>query len=147
MDFQELISDFATRHGIGNLAAEDSAAALDVDGIVVTLVGAGDVLSLSAEIGEPPSEGRAEFAELMLEANLQSDAFFAKAPESGAYVVACRLTLPTLDDESFDAVLEALVNLAETWRRLIADFRPVAQAAAENVEGVPGFGTNGFMQV
>ena len=37
MDFQELISDFATRHGIGNLAAEDNVAALDVDGIVVTL--------------------------------------------------------------------------------------------------------------
>ena len=147
MDFPQLISNFAGRHGIANLAAADNAAALDIDGIVVTLVSAGDALLISADIGEPPSDGRAEFAELMLEANLQSESFFAKEPENGAYVLVRRLSLPTLDDESFDASLESLVNLAETWRRLLADFRPVAKAAAENVEGAPGFGTNGFMQV
>ena len=111
MDFQQLIADFAERHGIANLAAEDNSAALDVDGIVVTLVAAGDALSISAYIGEPPAEGRAEFAELMLEANLQSEAFFAKGPENGAYILVRRLQLPTLDAESFDAALEALVNL------------------------------------
>ena len=42
---------------------------------------------------------------------------------------------------------EKLVNLAETWRRLLADFRPVAKAAAESTEGVPQFGANGFVQV
>ena len=147
MEFEKLISDFAERHSIANLAAENNAAALEVDGIVVMLVAAGDALSVSAEIGEPPSEGRAEFAELMLEANLQSGAFFATEPESGAYVLVRRLQLPALDAESFDAALEELVNLSETWRRLLADFRPVAKAAAEKVEGAPGFGTNGFMQV
>ena len=147
MEFQQLIADFAERHSIANLVAEDNAAALDVDGIVITLVGVGDALSISADIGEPPSEGRAEFAELMLEANLQSGAFFAKEPESGAYVLVRRLQLPALDAESFDAALEALVNLAETWRRLLADFRPVAKAAAERTEESPQFGTNGFVQV
>ena len=34
MEFTKLISDFAERHGIANLAAEDGAAALEVDGIV-----------------------------------------------------------------------------------------------------------------
>ena len=147
MEFEKLISDFAERHGIANLAAEDNAAALDVDGIVITLVSVGDALSVSAEIGEPPSEGRAEFAELMLEANLQSGAFFAKEPESGAYVLVRRLQLPALDAESFDTALEELVNLSETWRRLLADFRPVAKAAAENAEVAPQFGANGFVQV
>ena len=147
MDFAELISDFAERHGIADLAAEDNVAALDIDGIVVTLVAADDALSISAEIGEPPAEGRADFAELMLEANLQLDAFFAKAPESGAYVLVRRLALPTLDPESFDAALEALVNLAETWRRLLVDFRPVAKAAAERAGESPQFGANGFVQV
>ena len=80
MDFQELISDFAERHGIASLAAEDNAAALDVDGILVTLVSAGDTLSVTADIGEPPVDGRADFAELLLEANLQSEAFFSKDP-------------------------------------------------------------------
>ena len=147
MDFAELISDFAERHGIADLTAEDNAAALDIDGIVITLVAADDALSISADIGEPPSEGRADFAELMLEANLQLDAFLAKSPESGAYVLVRRLALPTLDPESFDAALEALVNLAETWRRLLADFRPVAKAAAERADESPQFEANGFVQV
>ena len=147
MEFEKLISDFAERHRVANLAAENNAAALEVDGIVVTLVAAGDALSVSAEIGEPPADGRAEFAELMLEANLQTGAFFAKEPESGAYVLVRRLQLPALDAESFDTALEELVNLSETWRRLLADFRPVAKAAAERTEGAPQFGANGFVQV
>jgi hypothetical protein len=147
MDFAELISDFAQRHGIENLAAEDNAAALDIDGIVVTLVAANDTLSISADIGEPPFEGRADFAELMLEANLQSDAFFAKASESGTYILVRRLSLPALVSETFDVALEALVNQAETWRRLLADFRPIAKAAAEHAEETPQFGSNGFVQV
>ena len=147
MDFQQLVADFAERHGIANLAAEDNAAALDVDGIVITLVAAGDVLSISADIGEPPSEGRAEFAELVLESNLRSEAFFAKVPENGVYVLVRRLPLPALDGDSFDAALEAFVNLAETWRRLLADFRPVAKAAAEHGGEAPHFGASGFVQV
>ena len=147
MDFTQLVSDFAQRHGIANLAAEDNAAALDIDGIVVMLVTTGDTLSISAEIGEPPSEGRAEFAELLLEASLQSEAFFAKEPESGAYILVRRLPLALTDLDAFDAAIEALVNLAETWRRLLADFRPVAKAAKEQVEGSPSFGAGGFMQV
>jgi hypothetical protein len=147
MDFTKLISDFAGRHGIANLAAEDNAAALDIDGIVVTLVASGDTLSVSAEIGEPPGEGRADFAELLLEANLQSEAFFAKEPESGAYILVRRLPLPALDAEAFDAALEAHVNLAETWRRMLSDFRPIAKAAAESAETAPQFGASGFVQV
>ncbi len=54
-----------------------------------------------------------------------------------------RLALPTLDSDAFDAALESLVNQAETWRRLLADFRPAAKAAAEE----PTFGTGGFVQV
>ena len=147
MDFPRLISDFAERHGIANLVSEDNAAALDIDGIVVTLVAAGDVLLVSADIGEPPSEGRADFAELMLEANMQSDAFFSKSSESGTYILVRRLELPTLEVEFFDVALETLVNQAETWRRLLVDFRPVAKAAAERIEEVPAFGANGFVQV
>jgi hypothetical protein len=147
MDFTELIASFAERHGIADLAADGNAAALDIDGIVVTLVAAGDALSVSADIGEPPADGRADFADLLLEASLQSDAFFAKAPESGTYVAVRRLALPTLENEAFDAALEALVNQAETWRRLLADFRPAAKAAAEEESAAPSFGAGGFVQV
>jgi len=36
---------------------------------------------------------------------------------------------------------------AETWRRLLADFRPVAAQAAAEEESAPAFGAGGFMQV
>ena len=147
MEFQELVANFAERHGVANLVAADNAVAIDIDGIALTLVAAGDTLSLSAEIGEPPVDGRADFAELLLEASLQSDAFFAKEPEGGVYLLVRRLALPALDNETFDAALEALVNQAETWRRLLADFRPVAKAASERTEEFPQFGATGFVQV
>ena len=58
-----------------------------------------------------------------------------------------RLALPALDGEAFDAALEALVNQAETWRRLLADFRPAAKAAAEAAAESPSFGAGGFLSV
>jgi hypothetical protein len=39
------------------------------------------------------------------------------------------------------------VNQAETWRRLLADFRPAAKAAAEAAAEEPSFGAGGFVQV
>ncbi len=148
MEFKELMEDFATRHGVDNLAVEDGAAAFDIDGIVVTIAAAGDEVSISADIGEAPTDGRADFADLMLEANLQSSVFFAKAPESETYVAVRRLSLAELDSGSFDAALEAFVNHAETWRRLLADFRPAAKAAVERAAAEsPSFGSSGLMQV
>jgi len=146
MEFNQLIDDFAKRHNVENLVAMDGAAALDIDGIIVTLVANGDVLILSTEIGEPPVEGAAAFANLLLEANLQSGVFFAKAPEPGPYIAVQRTPLSLIDANAFDTTLEAFVNQAETWRRLLADFRPVAKAAAKGSEA-PLFGANGFVQV
>ena len=148
MDFNELIADFANRHKVENLVAVDDAAALDIDGIVVTIVAKGGELTFSAEIGNPPAEGAAAFANLLLEANMQSGVFFAKAPGQGAYFVSLRLPLNSVDDDAFDSSLESFVNQAETWRRILVDFRPVAKAAAESTEAEsPSFGSAGFMQV
>ena len=147
MDFHDLISDFSARYGVSDLVAEDNAAALDIDGIPITLVASDDTLSISAGIGEPPADGRAEFAELLLEASLQSEAFFAKEPEHGDYIMVRRLPLRLIDARLFDEALESLVNLAETWRRILSDFRPVAKAAAEQAGEVPEFGAHGFVQV
>jgi len=148
MEFSQLIDDFAKRHNVENLVAVDGAAALDIDGIIVIIVNKGELLNLSAEIGEPPVEGAAVFANLLLEANMQSGAFFAKAPGPGQYIIVQRLNLALVDDDSFDSTLEAFVNQAELWRRLLSDFRPAAKAASERAaEGKPSFGSTGFMQV
>ena len=148
MEFKELIADFAMRHNVADLVADNNAAALDIDGIIVIIVADGDKVTLSADVGEPPAEGRADFADLLLEASLQSDAFFAKAAESETYIVVRRLSLRTIDDDAFDAAIESFVNQVEAWRRLLSDFRPIAKAAAAKAkEEGPSFGSNGFVQV
>ena len=148
MEFNQLIADFAKRHNVENLVVVDGAAALDIDGIIVTIVSKGDLLNLSAEIGDPPAEGEAAFANLLLEANTHLGAVFAKVPDPGQYVVVQRLQLALVDVDAFDSALEAFVNQAETWRRLLADFRPVAKAAAEGRAAEhQSFGSSEFMKV
>ena len=148
MEFNELIADFAKRHNVENLVAVDGAAALDIDGIIVTIVVKGELINFSAEIGDPPAEGAALFANLLLEANTQPDAFFAKIPDPGPYVIVRRLPISQLDDDAFDAAIEAFVNNAETWRRLLVDFRPAAKAAAESTAAESqSFGSSNFMAV
>ena len=147
MEFKELISDFSKRHDIKGLAAEDSTAAIDVDGIAITFVTDGDVLSAIAEIGEPPTEGKADFADLLLAANFSAENIFAKMQESNTYVLIHRLPLARLDGAAFDKALETLVNQAETWRKLLAEFRPAAEAAAVAKTETPSFGATGFLRV
>lgn len=147
MEFDKLISDFAVRHSIEGLSVEEDTAALDIDGIVVGLNDDGGVLAATAEIGEPPADGRDAFAEMLLEANFGSDFVFAKSSESGNYVLKHGIALDGLDGEAFDAALESLVNRAETWRKLLENFRPVAAEAAAAEEELPTFGTGGFLQV
>lgn len=147
MEFDELIADFAKRHNVEDLVVVDGIAALDIDGIVVTMLHGEGMLVLSAEIGDPPAEGAAVFAGLLLEANLQSSAVFAKKQDGGSYVVLRRLPLATVDGNAFDTALEEFVNLVETWRRLLVDFRPVAVKAAESAAAGPSFGSTSFMQV
>ena len=147
MEFTELVSDFAKRHDVEGLAAVDGEAGLDIDGIPITLIEDNTYLFATAEIGDPPPEGRANFAEILLEANLESAAYFAKSRESGKYVLVHRIALASMDADSFDATIKSLVNSSETWRNLLEDYRPVAaQSAAEEPES-PAFGTGGFMQV
>ena len=147
MEFKELISDFSTRHGLEDLDVEDNTIAIDVDGISITFVTDGDIISTIAEIGEPPTEGKADFADLLLAANFNADTIFVKMQESNTYVLIQRLSLAGLDGAAFDKALEALVNQAETWRNLLAEFRPAAEAAAAAESETPSFGTTGFLRV
>ncbi len=147
MEYNELIADFAARHDIANLVSVDRAASLDIDGIIVTLVDNDGTLVMSAEIGEPPSDGGAAFADILLEANLQSGAYFAKAPENGPYLVVRRMSLAETDGAAFDSALESFVNTAEMWRRMLADFRPAVQAAMQAKAEEPEFGEKGFLHV
>ncbi len=147
MEFNELIADFAARHSVEDLTVEDGFTALDIDGIIVSIVSRGEAVIFSAEIGEPPAEGSGVFANLLLEANMQSDAFFARDAESDVYVIMQRFMLHALGTDALDEAIDAFVNQAETWRRLLADFRPAAEAAAEAATEEPSFGAGSFLQV
>lgn len=147
MEFNDLISDFARRHNVENLSAQDGSAALDIDGIVTTIVNRDGIAAIVSEIGEPPADGEAAFANLLLEANVESPACFAKSRETGAYILVRRLALDGLDGDIFDRELEDFVNRTETWRRLLKDYRPQAGAASGEDPQPPSFGAKGFMQV
>ena len=147
MEFRELASTFAERHGVEGVSVVDDAFSLDIDGIPVSAIADDDKVTLVAEIGEPPLEGKATFADLMLEANMNSEAVFMKDAENDKYLLSRSLPLTSLDLQGFDAALEELVNQAETWRQMLEEFRPAAEAAADAEEETPTFGENGFMQV
>ena len=148
MEFKELVETFAKRHGVADLAPDDDGISIDIDGIVVSAVAVGDEIAIAAEIGEPPVEGGTEFADAMLEASMESVMFFAKSAQTGQYMLLRRLSTLMLDADAFDKAIEALVNTAEVWRKMLNDFRPAAKAAAEKVEAAtPSFGSTGFMQV
>lgn len=148
MEFKEIVDAFAKRHGIADLVPEDDGISLDVDGIVVSVMAVGGEIMIAAEIGEPPVEGRAEFADAMLEASMESKAFFVKSAQVGKYMLMRRFGMLELDAAAFDNAIESLVNMAEVWRKMLDDFRPAAKAAAEKAEAAtPSFGATGFMQV
>lgn len=147
MEFAELISDFSSRHGVEGLDIEDDTAAINVDDLTVIFTAVDNDILMTTDIGEPPPEGASSFADLLLEANLELGATFAKSKDSGHYLLIRRLSLTTLNGESFDAALEELVNLAETWRKLLEDYRPVEEAAQEAAEEETTFQAGGFLQV
>ncbi|MBR3220860.1 MAG: type III secretion system chaperone [Kiritimatiellae bacterium] len=148
MEFKELVEAFAKRHGIADLVSEDDGISIDIDDIVVSVVAVGGEIAIAAEIGEPPVEGRAEFADAMLEAGMESVAFFVKSAETGKYMLMRRLSMLALDVTAFDNAIESIVNMAEVWRKMLDDFRPAAKTTTERAEGAaPSFGSIDFVQV
>ena len=65
MEFKQLISDFSMRHGVEYIDPEDDTVAFNVDGIPVLIAADEDEVAMISEIGEPPVEGRADFADLL----------------------------------------------------------------------------------
>ncbi len=158
MDFTELIKAFAERFGIADLDAGDGSAMLEIDGMEITIVADDSrrAIVVAGVIGEPPPENAAAFADLLLQTNHDllgaEGCGFAQNRANGSYVLVLRLAQDGLGLDAFCSALDSFVNKVETWRGLLADFRPAAQAAnaaaesARSDEG-PGFIGGGFMQV
>lgn len=130
MDYTELVSAFAERHAIAGCdAGGGKAVTLQIDDMTVTLLHdeAAARLLICGEIGQPPVDGAAAFAQTMLKANFSApDTVFAQNPETGVYALICPKALDALDVNALDAAFEAFVNRLESWRTMLSDFRAVA---------------------
>ena len=155
MDFREFIQQFAERFGIQMPEIVDEAAAFDADGMPFFMMrvvseGEGDYLVVAADLGEPPPERLEGLYKTLLAANyLFSGTGGATLSLDGDRIMVCRsLPIAIMDGDSFYAEVEKFVNTAETWRKIVVDYRDAAALtpAADAAES-PSFPSGGFMQV
>lgn len=107
-----------------------------------------NLVLLSADLGEPPPEGRERLFRTMLEANNLFSGTAGATLALDAASGGCRLQMFLAPDALANDVEGRLVPFVETalaWGRAIADFRPAAAAEAETAgeeEAAPagGFG-------
>ena len=153
MEFNELIKGLSEKLGLG-LSPQDDVYVLGIDDMQVTLQALNevDLLSTYGEIGEPPPQGLEQLLTAMLSANHlfqgTAGATISRDPESGKFHLCHCETLSIMTVERLMESLEKFVNVLETWRKLVADYRPSDPAAgAAYTEEPPPFGADGFMAV
>ena len=153
MTFDELMGDVGKSLNI-ELTTHDGATQLEIDGMTVSILEmpALDSVVLNGIIGDPPPEGLAPLHKAMLEANYNfagtAGATLAANPENGELTLTRLVPAVQLDANSLLTALEGFVNVLETWRKIVADYRPnVAEASAETpMENAPKNG-DWMMQV
>lgn len=143
MDFNELISDFASRYGVEGLSAQAGAVALEIDGMTVGFVNdpspdEGDGLMVVVEIGYPPPDADGPFGAAMLKANYllggTGGAILCQNPDTEAYAVMRRYPLSAHDVASFSSALEKLLATAENWKEVLGGMRTAEEAQEELAE-------------
>ena len=159
MEYNELMQGFAANVGIAELEMQDGAAALEIDGMTVGFVhdDAAGAIMVVAEIGFPPPDADGPFGSAMLKANYlfggTGGAVICQNPDTNAYAVMRSYPLVSLDVETFATAVEALLNIAENWKRMLSGAAE-AETAKESQEeeladstSPAGFPMGGFMQV
>lgn len=153
MEFNELIKGLGEKLGL-ELPPQDDMCVLGIDDMQVTLQALNevDLLSTYGEIGEPPPQGLEQLLTAMLNANHlfqgTAGATISRDPESGKFYLCHCETLSMMTVERLMESLEKFVNVLETWRKLVEDYRP-SETTAEGSSDMepPPFGGNGFMAV
>lgn len=161
MEFNELIHSFAARHGIADLPIDNGTAVLEIDDMTVGFVHqpASESVVVVAEIGYPESDLSSDLASAMMKANYlfagTAGAVLCQNPESGAYALMREYRLAEHDPKTFEGALEALVNSADDWKRVLAAMNdPDAaedggngEADSAAAEEVPSMPAGGFLRV
>ena len=153
MKFDELLAGLGKTLGV-ELPNGDGSCTLGVDDMTVTMqyLDTSDLLCTYAEIGEPPPEGLEQLLSAMLNANHlfqgTDGATISRDPDTGKFFLCRCDALELLNVEDCAKMLERFVNVLETWRKLLADYRPmVDEHQLESEIEPPPFGGNGFMTV
>ena len=153
MTFDELIRDFGGQIGV-ELTPRDGMVALDIDGMSVLIqeLRELDAVVVLGEIGEPPPEGLETLLSTMLNANHlfagTGGGTLSRDPESGKFYLCRWQPLALADTASFTAMMDRFVNVLETWRKLVADYRPDEAVASSGSDlDVPALGGNGFLKI
>ena len=140
MEFNELMTAFAAKHGIKGLDGADDVAELQVDGVRVELLNDAQTHSLlaCAEIGHPPPDANGAFGAMMLKANFllraTDGATLCQNPDTGAYALVRLFPLALTDAASLGTGLESLVNQTENWRKALTGIKHAETAEAETQE-------------
>ena len=148
MTFGNLIEALGGKLGI-EIEDAGGAAAVETDGTTVVLQDAGELLLLRAEVGEIPADGKETILLSAMEANFlyqgTGGATLAVNHEDGRLHVHKYNWMERLDA---DTVLEALEKLSRTvaaWRKILADYRPEAEAPGASETGsAPAAGMDFF---
>lgn len=140
MDYKELITSFGEKFGIEGLAGDEETNSLDIDGMTIEAFHKAEdaTLFLCSVIGEPPAEGQERFCTLLLQANFlfrgTDGATLSQNPDTKEYALVRVLPLALLDLDSFSAELEKFVNGVESWKKMLAEFRPIMEKAEESAQ-------------
>ncbi len=135
MTFDELMVEAGKRLNI-ELATHDGMTQLEIDGMAVTILEMPELESviLNGVIGEPPPQGLAPLHRAMLEANYNftgtAGATLSVNPENGALTLTRLVPSLQLDADVLLKALEGFANVLETWRKIVADYRPDESDAA-----------------
>lgn len=153
----ELMTCLAERAGIELELGESSACHLECDGLFVSIdhFQELDCFTFTADLGEPPPERLDALYAAMLEGNHlfagTAGSTLARDSQTGHCTLCRMLPIAQLDGEMFVKAFEQFLNTAETWARIIADFRSAAQIPADDDAGRiahgAGFQDTSFMQV
>ncbi len=148
MTFEDLIGALSRTLGV-EIEDAGGAAAVEIDGTVVVLQDAGEMLLMRAEIGEFPQEGKEALMRSAMEANYlyqgTGGATLAVNPADGHLHIQKYNWLERLDANMAFDMLERFADTIAAWRKVLADFRPVAEAAAKDEPA--GFSGGPFLQV
>lgn len=160
MDLNELMEKFAATAEIKGCAPDGNGVYwLSVDDMELRVFATDDGhVAFSADVGEPPPGGvetRECFYRTLLEAmhlgRGSAGASFSIDGSSGTVCLHRTEALSALDFESFKSMMGHFVDTLAEWRKIAADFRPVAEKRAleENArrQGARDMAANGFMQV